>query len=296
MTLIENPKEKIINDVSIHQGSGNLLIDVGNEQDNRSVRVFYYAPSALNDESNVLIVLPGAGRDAWGYRDAWKTAAEKHSVLILSLYYDESTYPEFWNYNLARMIANVEVDEKKSQIKDFTLTVDPERWLFGDFDRVFKFVVNALNMNTVSYDLFGHSAGGQILQRYALFHTTNKANKIISANSGWYTVPSFENVFPYGLYNSPLEDIDLESAFRQNLVLLVGEKDDANETRGHLVRNDKVDLQGTHRLERANYFYKTAKREAKQQKLDFHWQLRIIENTGHDHAKMTKAAEQYLYH
>ena len=77
--------------------------------------------------------------------------------------------------------------------------------------------------------------------------------------------------------------------------MFIGEQDNGNEMRGHLVRNEELDQQGTHRLSRAKHFYTMAKQIAKERKLDFDWKFKVVANTGHDYKAMSKAASNYLY-
>ena len=141
--------------------------------------------------------------------------------------------------------------------------------------------------------MFGHSAGGQILHRFAIFHPKNKANRILAANSGWYTLPVDSEDFPYGLTNT------IQSAnkvdFSSNLIIFLGEKDDSNEKRGSLRRNSEADKQGLHRLARGNYFFDTSKETATKLNKDFNWELEVVGGIGHDYRKMGEAAADYLY-
>ncbi|XOV80380.1 MAG: hypothetical protein ACFHVJ_05355 [Aestuariibacter sp.] len=295
MALVENPKGKMLNEIVIHDGSGNFVVEGSNSASHRPVVVFYYKPANLQHNSQILLVLPGAGRNAWDYRDSWIKAAEEHNVLILALHYAESFYPRFWNYNLGRMIDNVTINQQKTAIAEFTFTAAKDEWIYRDFDRIFSRVRSHMGLSTQTYDLFGHSAGGQILHRLALFHRSNNANRILASNSGWYTATDFQAEFPYGLKASGLSVAELASAFQQKLILFIGELDNENETRGHLVRNPDLDKQGTHRLARAQYFYDTAKQHAKTAELDFKWQLQLIPGVGHDYKRMSQAAADYLY-
>tara|TARA_R110002049_G_C9031771_1_gene552071 strand:+ start:470 stop:790 length:321 start_codon:yes stop_codon:yes gene_type:complete len=54
----------------------------------------------------------------------------------------------------------VELDETKLTYK---VNENREQWIFEDFDRVFDLTVKAINSEQIKYDIFGHSAGGQIL-------------------------------------------------------------------------------------------------------------------------------------
>ncbi|SNT30743.1 hypothetical protein SAMN05421640_3327 [Ekhidna lutea] len=285
-------KELTINEITIQEGSGKFLID-GGLQKEKQIIIHYYRPKNLKSETQVVIVLPGAGRNGDEYRDAWIEKAEKYNVLVLSPEYSEKYYPEFWSYNLAGMISDVEINDERTTMTGFKISVNPNKWIFDDFDRIFDLIKDKLNLKTDTYDLFGHSAGGQILHRLAIFKSDNKANRILSSNSGWYTVPTDKEEFPTGLKGSYITE--KEMVFSKNLVLFLGEKDDANETRGDLRRSPEVDKQGMHRLERGTYFYNESKKIASELDYDFNWKLEIIPNVGHDYKGMSKAAADYLY-
>ncbi|RIA10220.1 hypothetical protein OE09_2075 [Flavobacteriaceae bacterium MAR_2010_72] len=285
-------KELIVNDIKIQDESGKFLID-GGLQDKKPIIIHYYKPRHLKPESPVVMVLPGAGRNGDAYRDAWIENAKKYNVLVLSPEYSENYYPEFWSYNLAGMITDVELNDERTAMTGFKISKNSNEWIYNDFDRIFNLAKEKLNLKTDTYDLFGHSAGGQILHRLAIFKSDTKANRILSSNSGWYTVPIDSVDFPTGLKGSYMSEKEID--FSKNLVLFLGEKDDANETRGDLRRSPEVDKQGLHRLDRGTYFYNESKKIASELNLEFNWTIEIIPNVGHDYREMSKAAGDYLY-
>lgn len=285
-------KELILNEINIQNGSGKFLID-GGLQEEKQIIIHYYKPLNLKPESPVVIILPGAGRDGDEYRDAWIEKAEIYNVMVVSPEYSENYYPEFWSYNLAGMITDVEINDERTAMTSFKISKNPNEWIFNDFDRIFNLTKKRLNLKTDTYDLFGHSAGGQISHRLAIFKPDNKANRILSSNSGWYTVPRDKENFPTGLKGSNKSEKEID--FSKNLVLFLGEKDNANETRGSLKRTTEVDKQGLHRLERGTYFYKESKKIASESNSEFNWTIEIIPNIGHDFREMSKAAADYLY-
>ncbi len=285
-------KDLTINEIKIQDGSGKFLID-GGIQNEKQIIIHYFKPRNLKSESQVVIVLPGSGRNGDEYRDAWIGKAEKYNVLVLSPEYSEKFYPGFWSYNLAGMISDVEINDERTAMTGFKISQNPNEWIYDDFDRIFNLAKDKLNLKTKTYDLFGHSAGGQILHRLVIFKSDSKANRILASNSGWYTVPTDRVDFPTGLKGSFVTEKELD--FSKNLVLFLGEKDDANETRGDLRRSPEVDMQGIHRLERGTYFYNESKRIASELDYIFNWKLEIIPNVGHDYKGMSKAAADYLY-
>ena len=287
------PEDKLIlNEINIQNGSGKFLIE-GNFIKDRTIVIHYYKPENLTPESPVIIVLPGAGRNGNDYRDAWIEKAEIYNLLVLSPEYNEKYYPQFWSYNLAGMINDVKINEERTAMTNFKISENPNEWIYEDFDRIFNLSKETLNLNTETYDMFGHSAGGQILHRLVIFKPNNKADRILSSNSGWYTVPTDKEDFPTGLKESNKLEKDID--FSKNLVLFLGEKDDANEKRGDLRRSPEVDKQGLHRLDRGIHFYNESKRIASELNADFNWKLEIIPNVGHDYKAMSEAAADYLY-
>lgn len=295
MKLVERPARTDASPAKLHMGPGAFTIKSG-PGSRREVEVFYHRPRNLGEQSPVLIVLPGAGRNAWDYRDHWIDTAERFGVLVLSPHYSESRYPRFWNYNLAGMIGDVVIDSKARQMTGYRITTDRQQWLFDDMDRIFDEAVRAVGLKTARYDLFGHSAGGQFLHRFALFaDDDSRADRILASNSGWYTVPEHEARFPYGLDDAPIEERQLASAFARRLVVFLGESDDANETRGDLVRSMETDRQGLHRLARGKHFHAQAAKTAASMSTAFNWTLFVVPDIGHDAKGMSEAAASYLY-
>lgn len=191
---------------------------------------------------------------------------------------------------MAGMLEDVEIRGTASEPNR-----DPSKWIFDDFDRIFERVREELELETATYDLFGHSAGGQILHRLALFAPSRLHGRILAANAGWYTVPSFEASFPYGLGGTAVTREGLEEAFSTRLVVFLGEEDDADETRGSLRRTPEADRQGAHRLARGTHFFRTARRKADELGVAFRWERVVVPGVGHDYRRMSAAAAAYLY-
>lgn len=296
----------IINEVKIEKGSGAFLVEGGTGHKEKTIRIYYHKPKSFTPDSPILLVIPGSGRDADEYIDSWTEASEKYGVLILSPQYTEEDY-DYGGYHLGGLLYDLNVkssvtyqensnlvhlDEDKFSYK---INSGAEEWIFNDFDRIFILVVNALKSAQTSYDIFGHSAGGQILHRLALFHPHSKANQILASNSGSYTLPDYSLKIPFGLKGTPIREHDLKSSFKTKLVLFLGELDNENETGGLLLRSPTTDQQGLHRLERGKFFYRMAKQKAGEMQTSFNWKLEVVPDTGHDFRKMGTAAAKYLY-
>jgi pimeloyl-ACP methyl ester carboxylesterase len=280
--------------INIEEGSGSFEIAGSAGRESKTLTIYYHRPANFTADSSVLIVVPGAGRNAWSYRDAWVEASEEHAVLVLSPHYSEQHYPEFWSYNLAGMLTNVELNSDGSDIQSFDIDRDPRDWIFLDFDRLFEIAKASLPLSSNTYDIFGHSAGGQIIHRLALFRPNSKARRLVAANSGWYTVPTLNDEFPYGVAGI-LSRSELVDAFKADLVVFLGELDNRNETRGDLARTPTIDIQGLSRIERGRYFHAKASDAAAELDAKLNWKLEVVPGIGHDYRRMSEAAAKYLY-
>jgi pimeloyl-ACP methyl ester carboxylesterase len=308
MSLIERRTLLDIDKVNLHAGSGNFLLKAGLAHPDKPVFVFYHMPAGFSPDSPILLVIPGAGRNGWAYRDAWIDASETHNVLILAPHYADHLY-DFGAYHMGGVISDVELRNVQLEpdgsapsryyLNDEDIVFEPnndkEEWIFRDFDLIFRRAVAATGSRRDSYDIFGHSAGGQILHRMAIFRPDSKADRIVAANSGFYTLPTHEASLPFGLGETEVSDEDLALAFSRNLVLLLGEADDENETRGTMLHTPLADQQGPGRLSRGKYFYRESQRIAESKDAAFNWRLEVVEGVGHDQRLMGKAAAEYLY-
>lgn len=193
-------------------------------------------------------------------------------------------------FEFAGMITDID-----GEAKGVTVNRDREAWIYGDFDRIFDKAGAVLGLESAGYDMFGHSAGGQILHRTALFHPDSKANRILASNAGWYTVPDRETAFPYGVRGTGVSNNDLEAAFGTDLIVFLGEKDDADETRGSVRHTPEADAQGMHRLARGRHFFRESRAIAEELSTEFNWKLEVVSGIGHDYRRMSTAAADYLY-
>lgn len=296
----------VVNDVKIEEGSGVFLIEGGPGHQERVIEVYYHKPKKFTPNSKILMVIPGSGRDGDEYRDSWIEAAEKYNVLVLSPRYAERSY-DFGAYHLGGLLYDMNLEEctnfkENSNVVEldedalkYKVNENASEWIFNDFDRLFDDVVAASGSNQKQYDIFGHSAGGQILHRLVLFRPNSNANRILASNSGFYTLPRFNLALPFGLKNTPVKAEDLEFSLKNELVLFLGELDNEMETGGIALHSPTANEQGLHRLERGKYFYKEGKRLSQEMDSEFNWKLVTIPGVGHDFRKMGDAAAKYLY-
>lgn len=296
--LGENPE-------TLPEGVGSFhLPDLGTT----GLTVHYVRPQSFASSSPILLVIPGAGRNSGDYRDAWIDTACATGTLVAALGYPEEHY-DFAAYNMGGTISNLQFDSPSfSRVSETatTITLDdadirfdvvtnrPD-WIFDDFDRVFEQLVQTTDSEQETYDIFGHSAGGQILHRFALFAPRSRARVIIAANSGFYTFPDLSQALPTGIQGTGLTETDLSEAFGAHLVLLLGALDNNDQAGGTLLHTPHIDQsQGLGRLDRGLRFYEHARDEAERIEAVFNWQIKIIDDVGHSYRAMSAAAADYL--
>ena len=259
--------------------------------DGKIIEVFAYSAAHHGPDDPIVIVLPGGGRNGEDYRDSWIQAAERFDLLVLAPSFDERQFPGPINYNLGGMIRG---DADIATLRNVELT-PPRTWLFSDIEVIFDQAVAQTGSAQTHYDLFGHSAGAQIVHRMVLFAPKMRVRTAIAANSGWYTTPAPGVPFPYGIRGISLPVGQLERAYDRKLVLLLGELDNAEETRGHLRESIEANAQGEHRLARGKHFHDLAARESARLGLHSNWRLEIVPGVGHDYRRMGEAAAHFLY-
>ncbi len=309
MTLIERDETPPpFEPPTLSTGRGAFLTagGVGHEADR--ITVAYYMPTRFTTSSRILLVLPGAGRNAAEYRDAWVERAEAMNVLVAALGYSDADY-DFAAYQLGGVITNLQIRNAPKPVngappsvwhlrdEDISFTVNSQRetWIFPDFDRIFQFLVSVTGSAETRYDLFGHSAGAQILHRLPLFHPISKARRIVAANAGLYTMPSLDEPPIIGLRGTGVTERELATGLGAQLLVLLGELDNDGERGGIQLHTPLLDRHGADRLSRGKYFFAQGERRAQALGVPLEWSLRIVPGVGHDYRRMGEAAARELY-
>ena len=217
----------------------------------------------------------GMGRNADGYRDAWIAHAEAHDFLLICPEFSDAKFPGVRLYNYG----NAQAPQAE--------------WTFFALDRAVDTVLASLGAPATGFALYGHSAGAQFVHRYLLLTGAPRARRIIIANAGWYSWPSFEIAFPHGLAHSAATDAGLRSALARPVTILLGDQDH-DPTHFQLRRDAATDLQGLHRFERGQNFFAAARSAAEAYGIPFGWSLGFVPGVGHSNAAMARAAAELL--
>lgn len=126
--------------------------------------------------------------------------------------------------------------------------------------------------------IYGHSAVAQFVHRMVMFLPKARIKVAISANAGWYTMPSEGTAFPYGLSTSGSKLADVSVSFSKNLTILLGDED-VDENHKYLRKTPEAMSQGKHRFERGHAFYKTAVTRSEERGIKLKWKLKVVPAT-----------------
>lgn len=269
------------------KGTADLVFTDYTPLKNKPIPLYYHIPANATSLTPILLVFHGSDRNAKYSRDQMIAQADKLGFIIIAPEFSEALYPTADNYNLGGLF--VDGDNPSSA------TLNPEStWTFSAIEPIFNFMKDKIGSVVPTFDVFGHSAGGQFVHRLLLFKPLAKINRLVTASSGWYTM--FDNTidFPYGTKRSPVEGANYNNLFNKKVFVLVGENDvDPNSF--DLRHNEIVDKQGLNRLERAQYFYTKSREAATKNSGAFNWKYYPLKGAGHDFIATSNAAAIYLY-
>ncbi len=267
----------------IHHGAGNFTFTDKQGNPGKPITVWYYQPSGFSPDAPVLFVMHGVKRDAQRYRDEWIQYAERYGFLLIAPEFSHKYYPGKREYNEGNLFDKMENPIPEN---DRAFTV---------IEHLFDFVKDATQNQSSSYDIYGHSAGGQFVQRMILFKTDARIRTAIAANPGVYVFPTYSKKYPYGIRNSGITPDHLRAAFQKDFMLLLGEKD-LNEDDVNLARTSEALEQGNNSYERGTNFFASAENEASRLGMIFSWKLTTVPGAAHHDAQLAQTAARLLFH
>ncbi|WP_130736021.1 hypothetical protein [Flavobacterium sp. J27] len=280
----EEEQERPLNELSSGTGMFQYTYHVANFS--KTMRVFYYIPQYKTETTPILFVFHGAERNADEYRDAMIAKAETLGFIVIAPEFSEQNFSGGDKYNLG----NVFVDGDHPSVT--TLNAENE-WTFSIIEPLFDEVRTKIHSVNTTYYAFGHSAGGQFLHRLLQFKPNVRIVKAVVSASGWYTFPEAIN-FPYGINQSPLENMSFSAFLSKKVYIQVGEND-TNPNDAGLRHNQYADAQGLNRRARAEHFFQFCQQVAVANTISFNWNFSYVANADHDYVKASEKAATLLF-
>ena len=261
----------------VPSGRWSFVFNDARGRPDRPVKVYTYRARKCDSTCPIVFVMAGVKRDASNYRTYWESEADRYGLILIA--------PEFLAWPKAALY----------NLGDVTDQPDREKWAFSVIEHLF----DEMRDGQKDYRIFGHSAGGQFVQRMALFLPNNRASVMVAANPGWYTMPEWRkdkgaDPFPYSLVNARVGEAELRQALTKRFILMVGEKD-VDPDDENLNKSAGAMKQGEMRVERAENFFKAANAAANDLGVKLAWELVEVPDIAHSGESMSRAAAEMLY-
>ncbi|PRP66236.1 hypothetical protein [Nonlabens agnitus] len=272
---------------TLEAGSGFYRYNYQDAGTSREMKVYYHIPMDVSPSTQILFVFHGGGRNARDYRNAMVSKSDRYSFIVIAPEFSTANFPGGDGYNLGNVFSDGDNPTPES--------LNPENeWAFSIIEPLFDDFKEKLDNTSSTYDVYGHSAGGQFAHRLLMFQPDLRMDQMVASASGWYTVPNNQVSFPYGFADSPLNSISISSLLSRKLTIQVGANDN-DPNASSLRRNAEADAQGTNRKDRAEYFFEYAEDLAARNNVIFNWRFVIQPNADHDYILASQNAADLLY-
>jgi len=248
----------------------------------RPMTIWMYVPSGCDNTCPLQFVMHGVKRNAEDYLDNWVEFARAGKFIVVAPEFGRKYFPKDDDYSLGRS----------------TVESDPAKWGFAVPEHLFDQLKARYGFTADSYRMFGHSAGGQFVHRMHLFVANHRADPIIAANPGWYTLPEWgidktTYKFPHNTIGSRVDAARAREALSCKFILLLGSKDtDPNDP--VLNKSAGANEQGGNRFARGEYFFTASINAAKALGTNFAWQKNTVEGVAHSGPRMSAAAVELM--
>jgi len=221
-----------------------------------------YTPTYGAEGLPILVAVHGILRRAKEQARAFSIYAERYGFVLIAPLFCRRNFPAYQRLGVSRqhvpcypdIALNAVLDEACERSGAIT-------------DRVY---------------LFGYSAGGQFVHRYAMEHP-EKVHAVAMGAAGWYTFPDKHAPFPRGLGTRsgfrPIE-LDPQSFLKIPMATFVGEHDIYQDPT--FKRSPRLDLQqGLSRVERAERWANAMSDAAQDYGFDTRYDSHVMTSCGH---------------
>jgi poly(3-hydroxybutyrate) depolymerase len=243
----------------------------------RLLTLHCYRPASHRPANPVVLVQHGMQRNGAEYRDYWAEDAERFGLLVIAPTFGPEHWPTAEHYN-------------NGMPRDDDGRPRPRNaWGFTSLARIQAALRESGLTTRPRAHLFGHSAGGQFVHRLLSTQPQDAFEAAITANPGWYTLPTLDRPYPEGLGGLGLARADLARLLAFPQLILAGDRD--TDTAGpSLPMQAEAMRQGPHRFARAQFYLEFARAEAARYGLPCAWRLQPVPGIGHDGAAMSRVA------
>lgn len=220
---------------------------------------YLYVPSQVDPTARPLVVVHGISRRAHVHLATFAPFAEVSGRILIAPLFSKARCRRYQQ-----------------------LVVDPcqaDEALFATL----RAVATKTGYDMGQVDLFGFSGGAQFAHRFAMMYP-ERVRRLAVSSAGWYTLPDFEEAYPYGLAAAS----DRRERFRAKLpdflaiptLVMVGEKDlNRDDSLRQLPELDR--RQGLTRVERAARWTQAMRQAAADHGIPAEVSFHVLPGCGH---------------
>lgn len=269
-------------------GSGSFLFNGYVNFQDKPVNCYYFIPESATDQTPIMFLIHGNGRNGQSLLSSLKAAAESSNIILIA----PELSTQHYNFNAFGLCNIFKDGENATGLNEYG------DWSFNLLDPIFYDFNSLIESNQSEYDLFGFSAGAQFAHRMILLDSSSHVRNFVSASAGWYTLPDTTINFPYGLKKinssqSKRQEQLLRSFSKKHFIIIGSEDNDPNSN--DLRHTLEADYQGLNRYDRAHYFLAKGISISDQSQIPFLWDLRVVQDVGHSGREMGSFAINMLY-
>ena len=221
-----------------------------------------YTPSYGGEGLPVLVAVHGISHRAKEQARAFADYAERYGFVVLAPLFCRKKCPAFQRLGVSQQAVAIYSDIGLNSVLD-----ELGEKMGALTDKIY---------------LFGFSAGGQFVHRYAMLYP-HKVHAVTIGAAGWYTFPDIKEKFPRGLRQKSAQrqlSFDPEQFLKIPMAVFVGEQD--NQSDSAFKRSAALDLQqGVTRIERAERWIEAMNTAKKQYGFDTRYEKHTMASCGH---------------
>ncbi len=259
-----------------HRGQGSCVYTDYAPLKEKPITLYYYIPTTGDIKMMpILFSMHGTKRRGEVALDYWKDLAEKYHFIVLSPEYSKKYY-DINAYNYGNVSEEVGKFIPRPQ----------EQWTFNTIETIFDYFKDKTGNLSDKYDIWGHSAGGQFVNRFLLCMPNARVHRAVSANAGTWTMvvgknSSYQFSWPYSIKGSMFDSEKyLRPFFAREYYVTIGDAD-TDTTTSDFPKYPAAMAQGPTRYARGKYFYKEARQTALDENYPINWRRSIVHNSGH---------------
>lgn len=239
-------------------------------------------PAELENDLPVVVVMPGARRNADDYSQYWRPLVSRLPLITVTIECTLQQCPTEHHYNLGGY-----------QLEDGSLPPAQQQF-FSTPELAFAKVKQQYQLSTTGFYLFGHSAGGTFAHLYNLIRPDAPVLGVVAANPAFFMLPDPNIAYPFGLKNSGFTPTQISNWLAKPTVVMLGDRDLMPRTK--LLSNSALaQQQGLAVFSRGlNFFARLTDKSlaAGQQPT---WQLVVASGVGHDAGDMAPYAFRHWF-